>query len=192
MKNFSCYTNSATIYKRTNNSKLITKIISFFCVLLMVVTYQPMAVFAEETISNQSEKTEIYAIESNDIKDQTNKFNINQNNYIVNENDDQVGKVIAGGVAGGVVGGVASIAMVSAAGTAGLSAAGISSGLATMGGLIGGGMAAGLAVSAALPVLAMAGTGFAIYEAVKSFTPKKDTRQNDLKIEQNVTIYNNN
>jgi hypothetical protein len=184
MENVSCheFSNSATILRSPNNSRLITKIISFFCAFLLIVTYQPMTAFAKETIHNQSEQTKIYAKENN----QTNEITI------YNDKDNgTVEKVLAGTVAGGVAGGAASIAIVSAAGTAGLSAAGISSGLATMGALVGGGMAAGLAVSAALPVLAAAGAGFAIYEGVKAVVPKKEKPEERASASQTIIIQNN-
>ncbi len=77
-----------------------------------------------------------------------------------------------------------SIALVSAAVQSPILSAAdmIGSGLAAVGGVVGGGMAAGaagLAVSAALPVAATVGVGFAAYQGVKMLTSSHNKRKVD-------------
>jgi hypothetical protein len=91
---------------------------------------------------------------------------------------------IVGGVIGGTAGGMASIAAISATGSvAGLSAAGMTSGLAAVGSLIGGGMLGGLAVTAALPLVGVAGVGWAAY---KIFQHPVDSPSSPTQIINNV------
>lgn len=167
-------------------NKLIYQFINLSCVLLLVFN-----TFTGSAIANQSTTVNNQAPEiKNDITE-FNHYGDNNNQIIINPESDNALNVAAGVVVGAVTGGVSSVAVVSAVGSvAGLSAAGISSGLATMGAIVGGGMAAGLVVSVALPVVAAAGGGFAVYQVGKSFFPNNENKKNAQEKAQ-ITINNN-
>jgi hypothetical protein len=142
---------------------------------------QPLCTSESGGLLNKSECK--VNVDSHDTYDSHNTYNIDSHNTLYDNSvkinsSGSVETLLGGAVVGAVGGGAASIALVSGAGSvAGLSAAGISSGLATVGGVVGGGMAAGLAVSAALPVAATVGVGFAAYQGVKMLTSSHNNKR---------------